>query len=131
MFSKVEADRPDIPRRKFPVWEAPAVLLAFLLMAGVVHATPIVSLSDQDFPSPAQLTSPTNPKPAAKTAEGSSTTAASGSGYEAASEPAVDSCTFTSSCYTTMKVPEPQSLVLVGSGLLSMAAMVRRRLIRK
>lgn len=39
-------------------------------------------------------------------------------------------CIFSSDCYTTVEVPEPQSLALVGSGLLSMAGLIRRRLLR-
>jgi hypothetical protein len=37
---------------------------------------------------------------------------------------------FSSNCSSTIKVIEPQSLVLVGSGLLSMAGLIRRRLLR-
>ena len=38
-------------------------------------------------------------------------------------------CALDSSCDGSLKVPEPQSLVLVGSGLLSMAGLIRRKLI--
>jgi hypothetical protein len=38
-----------------------------------------------------------------------------------------ETCDSALGCYQTIQVPEPQSLVLVGSGLLSMAGLVRRK----
>jgi hypothetical protein len=39
-------------------------------------------------------------------------------------------CGFASPCYSTIRAPEPQSLFLVGSGLIAMASLIRRRLVR-
>lgn len=39
-------------------------------------------------------------------------------------------CILASDCATTVQVPEPQSLVLVGTGLLSMAGLIRRKMLR-
>jgi PEP-CTERM motif len=39
-------------------------------------------------------------------------------------------CGFASPCYSTIRAPEPQSLFLVGSGLIAMASLIRRRIVR-
>ena len=44
--------------------------------------------------------------------------------------PSETACGFATPCYSTIRAPEPQSLVLVGSGLIAMAGLIRRRLAR-
>jgi PEP-CTERM motif len=39
-------------------------------------------------------------------------------------------CGFAGVCYSTIRAPEPQSLFLMGSGLIAMASLIRRRLVR-
>ena len=41
--------------------------------------------------------------------------------------PSDAACGFATPCYSTIRAPEPQSLFLVGSGLIAMAGFLRRR----
>jgi hypothetical protein len=95
---------------------APNVMLALVLLSGVVHATPIVA----------------NPS-TVKTATG---LVAIEVGLEpnlnggVSMKPTPTPCSLSGGCSSPVEVPEPQALVLVGTGALSMAGVIRRRLTR-
>jgi hypothetical protein len=117
--------------RSFPAKGAAGLFLAVLLLSGILHATPITSVGESQLenskqPSgrgvaPAATPGPVEPVAAAALVQRSN--------LEASVQPAT-ACILSSDCATTVQVPEPQSLVLVGSGLLSMAGLIRRRLLR-
>jgi len=120
---------------RLPGWILVRAFLAVSLLGGLAHATPITGLEDQGLQNLATLSRPATPQNSAKAA----TTLASGNSVllshldlstEGLADPAAENCAFNSNCYQRLKVPEPQSLFLVGSGLLSMAGIIRRRLIR-
>jgi hypothetical protein len=106
------------------------VLPVLLLLGGVAYATPI-SIDQQDLPGSKP---PASHSQAAKTASGAATADQNNKDKHpriATDDLAAsDLCVFTSLCYSTTKVPEPQSLVLVGTGLLSLAGFIRNRVIR-
>ena len=108
--------------------------LALWILMAAAHATPIPALSESDHSSLAvqdRSTSQGSIKMAASSVSGKTVLLAQGNlPIEAAADRSGESCAFSSDCYARMKVPEPQSLFLVGSGLLSMAGLIRRRLIR-
>ena len=113
-------------------WGCARLLLTVGLLGGAVYATPIVTFNDADLDGSKYLTG-TNSVQLSKSATSAivKSTAVSTQHWEDANSTALpDGCLFTAGCGTTLKVPEPQSLVLVGSGLLSMAELIRRRLIR-
>jgi len=107
--------------------------LAVLLFSGILHATPITSIGKSELRDAQQLagqgiapaTTIAAVEPLAADAAQSAVLKA-----EASVQPAAATCLFSSDCYTAVQVPEPQSLVLVGSGLLSMAGLIRRRMLR-
>jgi hypothetical protein len=107
--------------------------IALLALGEIGHATPITDLGD----TVAQTTAASavkNTQAAAVAALQSAQTGATATFYTLNitnwSAPASNTCTLAGDCRTTTKIPEPQSLVLVGTGLLSMAGFLRRRFAR-
>ncbi len=107
--------------------------LAVLLLSGILHATPITSIGESQLQDSKQLAGQGVAFAGTKEAVEPLAAASAQSAYlnaEASVQPAAAACVFSGDCYTAVEVPEPQSLVLVGSGLLSMAGLIRRRMLR-
>jgi len=114
---------------KFSDRDAICVLAALLLLGGILYATPISSVGRAKLQDSEQVASlRTNQSGAAL---GSSSSAVpTGLNPDTSVYSPRDGSFFANNRYTTVNVPEPQSLVLVGTGLLSIAGLIRRRLLR-
>lgn len=103
--------------------------LSILLLCGMVHATPITNIleSQQSSRTSADRRMSLGGKQSMRLPETAATPQAK---LAAAVDSTTGGCILSTDCSSTVQVPEPQSLVLVGSGLLSMAGLIRRRLLR-
>jgi hypothetical protein len=101
---------------------------ALMVLVSFAHATPIVDLNATDIHVSTMVASPLH-----TAAPAAASSARNNNFYTLgmATWPASSStCTLSGDCRATTKIPEPQSLMLVGSGLLSTAGFIRRRLTR-
>src|SRR5579863_10174931 len=114
---------------KFSDRDAICLLAALLLLGGMVYATPISSVGRAKLQDSGQVSNVRSNQ--SGTALGAaSSAAATGLNPDTSVYSPRDGSFFANNRYTTVNVPEPQSLVLVGTGLLSIAGLIRRRLLR-
>jgi hypothetical protein len=114
---------------KFSDRDAICLLAALLLLGGMVYATPISSVGRAKLQDSEQVANLRTNR--SGTVLGSATSAVpNGPNPDTSVYSPRDGSFFANNRYTTVNVPEPQSLVLVGTGLLSIAGLVRRRLSR-
>lgn len=110
---------------------AAGALATIVMLAGISSATPIVDLTDSGAVVSALNHGVVSRAAASPPAVSESNSSSNFYTLGITNWPASSSnCTLSGDCRTTTKVPEPQSLVLVGSGLLSMAGFIRRKLAR-
>jgi len=98
------------------------------LFAGVLHATSIGIASRGELQSAAQFAGAgmdreTTMPPVANEDQPAPR-------IEVSAQTVNQGCVFISDCFKRVPVPEPTSLMLFGSGLLSVAGLIRRRLLR-
>jgi hypothetical protein len=105
------------------------VFIPVLLLGGLLRATPITSAGSGQLQDAKQFAVHKSAQPATK-AQSAADESPLLTVNTASSDSYAGGCVFNNSCYSTIKVPEPQSLVLVGSGLLSIAGLIRRRFVR-
>ncbi len=109
-------------------FEAAGLAFAVLLFSGILQATPITNVTDGQAPGSSRLvTAASLSKTVKAPVVASVNTTRQNADMARAS---LANCTVGSDCYKKVQVPEPQSLVMVGTGLLSMAGLIRRRLLR-
>jgi hypothetical protein len=107
-------------------------LAALMLLGSLAHATPIVNLSSSELHASTISVTASTVRNGAQAAGGSARESGYSSFYTlGVTSVSPSTCTLSGDCRATTKVPEPQSLMLVGSGLLSLAGFLRRRFLAR
>ena len=113
-------------KHKFVGSEAAGLALAVFLCSGILQATPITHATGGPIQGSNQLTTSTSLSATARVAVADLSVSRAWTTMTTTTQP---SYAFGIDSYK--KIPEPQSLVMVGAGLLSMAGLIRRRLLRQ
>jgi hypothetical protein len=106
-------------------------LLAFMFSVGTLQASPITFVGQTQLQNPTQVNTHGVTRGETKTPDFiEPATAPTPMIKWSLVHPGSVSCTIASTCSAPMEIPEPRSLLLVGTGFLAMAGLIRRRLSR-
>jgi len=111
-------------------WQGAGMALAVFLFSGILQATPITNVSEGQLLSSSRQLAPAASFSTAAKAPARAAVSAARQNTVRAMRTALITNTFGTDSYEKIHVSEPQSLVMVGTGLLSMAGLIRRRLLR-